>query len=449
LPARAEIVLALRPAELLRHPEGEKLVAALGPWGARSKAAAEEVLGKPLSSFEQLTIAWTKASDGWAVALSARPANPTTLETLTAPWQGYEQVSAGGQQYYVSQGRAHFAPAAEQGKLFVVAPAELMSEMTATTADGLPLSREMAKLVQTSDAQRLATLLFTRSALVVDAQPSFAPAGLGRLHDALLWLMPDDVKGAALSLHLDQNCYLETRVVGSVETTQRALATKYQEKVNGLASDVEAFLAQTDLHPYGRTVLFRLDDMTRFLQDQLRIDFDGDQVMINAYLPAVAAHNLALATELTIVQPNGEPSTQPITTPEPEKVEAATVAEKLKKSITFVQQRDTLEKAAQALSAEIGVPIEVLGLEFQSEGINRNNQFGFTAKDRPADEVLRAVLLAANPDGKLVYVIKSTDNGGPETIVITTRTAAARRGDTLPPELAVAPGKAKTPSKKK
>jgi hypothetical protein len=38
----------------------------------------------------------------------------------------------------------------------------------------------------------------------------------------------------------------------------------------------------------------------------------------------------------------------------------------------------------------------------------------------------------ANPGGKLVYVIKPRD-GGHEALFITTRAAAKKRGDALPP----------------
>jgi len=45
------------------------------------------------------------------------------------------------------------------------------------------------------------------------------------------------------------------------------------------------------------------------------------------------------------------------------------------------------------------------------------------------------VLLLANASGKLVYVIKP-HTGGQEAIFITTRSAAAKRGDQLPGEFA-------------
>ncbi len=45
LPPGVEIILALRPAELLAHPEGEKVIAALGPWAEAASQSIEATSG--------------------------------------------------------------------------------------------------------------------------------------------------------------------------------------------------------------------------------------------------------------------------------------------------------------------------------------------------------------------------------------------------------------------
>ena len=87
----------------------------------------------------------------------------------------------------------------------------------------------------------------------------------------------------------------------------------------------------------------------------------------------------------------------------------------------------------ELLSKEIDVPIVILGKDLQLEGIAKNKSFGFDERDRPAGEVLRAVLKLVSPEGKLAYVIKPRD-GGEDAIFITTVSAATKRGDTLPAE---------------
>ena len=85
----------------------------------------------------------------------------------------------------------------------------------------------------------------------------------------------------------------------------------------------------------------------------------------------------------------------------------------------------------QMLADEIGIEIEILGSDLQLEGITKNQSFGLDEKQKPAAAILSTILAKANPDGKLVYVIRKTDAG--ERIEITTRAAVEKRGDTLAP----------------
>jgi hypothetical protein len=156
--------------------------------------------------------------------------------------------------------------------------------------------------------------------------------------------------------------------------------------------------------------------------------------VLNCYLPAVAAHNLALGAELAIVQQRGgrgevESSVPPREGPK-------SLAQRLQSAITVVQTGDTLERALQTISAEIGVSIEILGADFVSEGITRNNRFDLDIHNTPAAEAIRTVLLKASPQGKLVYVAKPKSPGGDDVVFVTTRAAAQKRGDPLPPEFA-------------
>jgi hypothetical protein len=434
LPARAEIVLALRPAELLRHPEGGKFLSALGPVGQQARAAFEGAAGVPASEMEHLIIAWSHTSSGWTPTYVVKTTAPIQPEMLVAKYQSSAEMSHGSEKYFVAENRAYAAPTAEQGRTVITSAADQMQEILARGRNSAPLSREIVKLLQTSDSQRLVTLLFEKDALVTRAQPQFVAAGLSPLRDALSWLLDEDARAAALSLHLAEECYLEVRMIGVVDRTAGQLSETLRARMKRLTSDVEAYLGRIDFHPYGKRVLLRFARMTEFVQDQLRLETEGDQVVINAYLPAVAAHNLALGTELAISQPSGQAISETPVETSPADRNSATVADKLKRPISFVQQLDTLESAVRAISAEIGVPIEVLGADLQPEGITRNNQFGVEARDRPASDVLRAVLLKANPEGKLVYVIKPKSPAGEEMIFVTTRAAAARRGDKLPAE---------------
>ena len=114
--------------------------------------------------------------------------------------------------------------------------------------------------------------------------------------------------------------------------------------------------------------------------------------------------------------------------------------------MTLVFARDTLEKSVQMVAEEAGVPIEINGRDLELEGITKNQSFGLAERDTTADAVLRTILAKSNADGKLVYVVRSQD--GAETIEITTRAAAAKRGDTLPPGFAAEQGTEATGEKR-
>ena len=87
--------------------------------------------------------------------------------------------------------------------------------------------------------------------------------------------------------------------------------------------------------------------------------------------------------------------------------------------------------------------VEILGGDLQLEGITKNQSFGLDERNRPAGEILRKIMLQANPDGKLVYIVKPRVPGGEEMLFITTRKAVEKRGDKLPPELIIEKVKAK------
>jgi hypothetical protein len=104
--------------------------------------------------------------------------------------------------------------------------------------------------------------------------------------------------------------------------------------------------------------------------------------------------------------------------------------------------RDTLEAALEQLGKDLGVAIEIQGPDLQAEGITKNQSFGIDLADRPAEEILVEILRLANPDKtatsakdakqKLVYVVDQAEPGGAEKVIVTTRAAAAARGEQLP-----------------
>ncbi len=174
----------------------------------------------------------------------------------------------------------------------------------------------------------------------------------------------------------------------------------------------------------------------------------ANQAVLRCYLPVEAAHNLMMGAELALAE-----SASPSPSPKGSAANAApragqngnlstgeSVAQKLKRLTTLSFPNENLEKALNLLADDIQVKVEILGGDLQLDGITKNQPIrDLDEKNKPAEEILRTIMRKANPDGKLVYVIKTPPSGGDEELLITTRAAVAKRGDKLPPELATGP----------
>jgi len=242
LPPGVELILALRPAALLAHPEGEKILAALGPWGAEAVRAAEQATGKPLRDIDQLLVGWQVDRDGqW---------HATVLDT---PTDG-------------------------------AAP---------------PLPRDMERLVARTDATRHATLLFRPHILLDDNSRAFS-GPMTRLREALRWLFGDGLSTAAVSLHWDDDFFVELVGIPTLDVATHQMAESLAERVEEASDRVEEFVVGLDPSPYGRRVVARFPGMVRILATYTRPDDDGEAVTLRCYLPSVAGHNLLMGAELTL-----------------------------------------------------------------------------------------------------------------------------------------------------
>jgi hypothetical protein len=276
------------------------------------------------------------------------------------------------------------------------------------------------------DASRAITLLGSPHYLLHDGRPILA-GPFAKLVDPLGEFFGREVRAAALSLHFGQATYIEIDCRPPAGTTATRLAKGVAAKIEAIAETVEEYCNAIEPHPYGLKLVRRLPMMLTAVAGNLRSGGEGRGAVVNCLLPEHAAHNLALAAELAIEQTAGgaaRTTAAPTTGP-------ASAADRLQRKMSLVFPSDTLEKTVQMIAEEIGLPIEILGKDFELEGITKNQSFGLDERNQTADAILRKILARSNPDGKLVYVVRNT--GGVESVEITTRAAAAKRGDTLPP----------------
>jgi hypothetical protein len=121
----------------------------------------------------------------------------------------------------------------------------------------------------------------------------------------------------------------------------------------------------------------------------------------------------------------------------------------LAEKITITSERTSLADAIQLVVTKIQTKhpefaIEILGKDLQAEGITRNQTLrDLKYKDVTAAEVLTSLVMQANPAPlldsatdprqKLIWVVVTDPKDAKRSVVyLTTRAAAARRGDELP-----------------
>jgi hypothetical protein len=204
-------------------------------------------------------------------------------------------------------------------------------------------------------------------------------------------------------------------------------------RVNELPNFVEDYVLGLDASPYSRRLVARLPEMVRRLAAYTRHGFDNDAAVLRCYLPVIAGHNLLMGAELALAEGRRSVTGNP---PLAEASSPGSTEARLQKTTSLRFTREELEAALNMLAQDVGVTITIRGRDLQLDGITRNQLFGIDMTDRTAEAILVEILRRANPDKlaagpadprqKLVYIV------GTDAIFITTRSAAAERGERLP-----------------
>ncbi len=434
VPSSAQVLLALRPAELLAQDEGARLLAALGPEAEAARNQLQATLGVDLADVEQLLVAFAPNESGTPrTAYVARLARPIPQSQLLEAWGHPRATELAGQPCFLGGATAYCLPKADDGRVLLAASQAVLEETLGR--NGPPLLRKgIEGLLRDSDRTRHLTLLAAPSYLLSDGRDLLA-GSLSKLREPFERVFGMQTQAVLVSAHLGDELFLELRVAGPADVRPDKLAATLRGELDLAGEQVEQYVASITPQPYGRLIVNRFPRMLQLVGNFTRAAAEDRQAVLRCYLPLNAAHDLALGAELTLHEsPGGTPAAQPTL-----RVGLPIGAEaELDRTVSLSFPRDTLEHSLEMLSAEIDTPIIIEGPDLQLEGITKNQSFTLDQRDQPARQILLAILKLANSDGKLVYVIRAGD-GGAEAIHITTRAAAARRGESLP---AVFAGKA-------
>jgi hypothetical protein len=262
------------------------------------------------------------------------------------------------------------------------------------------------------------------------------------LREPLFWFLGDELSAVALSLHWDENFFVELIATPTLDTTPERASRILAERLAHVPDKLEADLATLKPQPYGREILSRFPAMVRALVKYTRSGFEPDHAVLRCYLPAAAGHNLLMGAELTLAESwGGGPTVAEAGPPSVQVATPTSVRERLRRPTSLRFARETLEAALDQLSRDVGVEIVIRGADLQAEGITKNQSFAIDVENKPAEEILVEIVRLANPDKtatspsdprqKLVFVIAAGPDGS-EQLFVTTRAAAAARGEELP-----------------
>lgn len=438
-----QMLLMLRPAELLTLGEGRRVFDMLGPAGESLRAWVQQSTGLTLEEIERLDIAFYDPVDG-KLQLQAvvYPVNPRAEADMLARWGNPIPKSFSGARYHETRDWAYFVPTTD-GTVFTVGHPEKMRELIEFRDSPVRMRSQLEQLIAQSDNFYQACLVFSQN-YIRSQRDALYPGRLLALRDAVDWTLgpSTEIEAGMLSLFLDQEqatMFTELRIYGTRDVANpRNLAQELHTRIGMAPAALKDHLKTLQISPYSRDLLWDAPDMLEFVYENSRYDRDERQSIIRAYLPMYAAHNLAAIGDLALLETAGTVST----TVGPATVARQSIHEKLKAPTSLVFDRDTLERSLNLLSADIGVKIEIIGNDLQLAGITKNQSFGIEQRNKPAEEILQQIVFLANPDKtatsladpaqKLVYVVKEKYQGGEDAILITTREQATKRGDSLP-----------------
>jgi hypothetical protein len=424
LPPGTPLILHVRPAKLVGSEEGARVLRALGPASERQLARLTKLTGLELAEIESLLFGVRPGADlaKVDVTLVIRPTKGAVVKVTGQPREHAET------KYTLADGRGYW----RRGQTWIITAPDTLHEILEAGGEAPLLRRGLERLLAVSDTDHTATLLVAPNFLFADGEAVWS-GPLAALRDAAFEELPDELQGLLVSVHVDEQLYVELRGESIADLTATRLVGLLAQRIGGWADKLQlALLADVPVE-HSRLVVAKLPAMLQALAAHLRTGVVEDQAVVNAYLPAAAAHNFTLAGELWLSQ---LAAGRGKAIPPAELIRSQTLAEKLAAPVSLSFDRDTLEMAVSYLADELQTPIEILGSDLQLEGITKNQSFGLAIENRPAAEVLLEICRQANPDKtaqsvadpkqKLVYVVRG------DRIVITTRTAAEKRGEKLP-----------------
>lgn len=462
LPPGPQLIVSFRMGELMQHPEWAKLIdpKVSGELALWITDVLPQACCTELDNLEHVTLAvYAISEQGPSVVLVAQVQEELLSSDVHSTIKDPKIEKVEGETLIAGSDWGAFVPERDQGKTIVSGTLPEIKEALAAGLDPPVLMREMEDLYQSTDGNHHFMVLAAPQFLMVEGKRALHGVGSRILNpfeefligvsqpgESVTKTLASDApqehaprgredltlpKAIMFSLHLDDDLFMEMRIRQGVSTRSvRDQALDWKERVAGLSRSARSYLKQVNLSPYSREVLWDLPERLRVLSEFTRVGTEEDQVVLRSYLPAVAMHNLVMSIRLSTMEVPGR--TPPRTGTKTVNEEPQTVSALLDRKISLTFPSNSLEDALRLMADEVGVPIEILGTDLQEIGVTKNQRFGLDEREKPAKEILKAMLLKARPDGQVIFIVKAKSGEKDEMIWITTRAAAEKRKDTIP-----------------
>ena len=482
LPPNPKLLFTFRLSEMDADDEGQRLLKSLGPEFEARIAQFKNQSGLDFENIKILTVS-LHAND----ALEYEPyfivetSQPIEADLMAGYWnrpaskrlENQEEIfesNDGSLAYYILERESLNAPAAtaseadpnaaepdnadgapkESTKITRFAFGEKsLIEQVAISAGTIVLGGPMRKISQWTDRERHVNILYLRPGLFNDEGQSLMGERNLSLNRELSVMLPDEVKGGLVSLHLSEGSYFEMMFDRSLDLKATDLQKELTNSFKSQRDSLAQFVATIPPSPYWDKVRSRYYSMLSQFYRYLRWNIEHGEIAANCWLPPMAAHNLIASSELVMTFASGASTIAAPIKSGPKTIEELLA---LKRDLNIANPPD-LNVLMADLQTEISddfgkLPfafnIRLIGGDLEKDGITKNQRPPeIVMNQKSLGEILTSIMTGANPDKditgpsdpncKLIWVLADDpENPGQKAILITTRAAAAAKSYELP-----------------
>ena len=457
LPPGAAVIVVVRPNELVAQPEASRVAQALGDEFQSFISELETKLAVPIETIEQLIVGFYPTEQQTYESFHiVRLAEPLDKADLVMQWTNAGYLLVPEHPHSWSNDRRAFGISENQApdtsiSEFVYGSRELVGVSLQVTTNN-PLSGALAQLVAGTDRDRHLTILALKAGLANEMGKRLLPTRYSLLQQQIPLLIEEQVRAIAFSFHLDNGTYVELSFDHTSDIKSNALRDAVAAKLKSCRDQVTTYVASLPADPHWEKVRQRVDNMLIDLTQHLRFGVEHDQVLVNVWLPPMAAHNLMAVTELALsLKPGADVAVRSDPTT---KLATPSSIHQLLQIPRTVQNENPpdLNILIDSLQSDLrddfptlpfAFEIRLSNIDLSTAGITRNQRLASLALiDQSLAQVLTQICFQANPDKnasgpedprcKLIWVVTRDEAKNTDLILITTRDAAAKNGWNIP-----------------